>query len=63
MTITEQLNDRYAKGEFAVICSAYRTIPVRDRSMIREAKGGVEIRTGKRWTFAFSHQVKFARNA
>jgi hypothetical protein len=63
MTITEQLDANYAEGKFAVICTQRITMPVRNRSMIREAKGGVEVKSGKKWIYAFAYQVKFARNA
>jgi hypothetical protein len=60
MTITEQLDTEYAKGSFAVVVTQTKIIPVRNRNMIREAKGGVEIQHGKRWLYAFAYQVKFA---
>jgi hypothetical protein len=60
MTITEQLDTEYAAGNFAVIVTQTKIIPVRHRAMIREAKGGVEIQQGKRWNYAFAYQVKFA---
>jgi hypothetical protein len=63
MTITEQLNTEYAAGKFAVVVTQTRIIPVRNRNMIREAKGGVEVQHGKRWLYAFAYQVKFAKNA
>jgi hypothetical protein len=63
MTITEQLDAEYAAGSFAVICTTYVLIPVRDRSMIRETKGGVKVKNGKKEIFAFAYQVKFAKNA
>lgn len=64
-TITEQLNAHYAEGLFAVVCTRRITMPVRDRNMIRASKcgKGVEVQNGKKWVFAFSYDVKFARNA
>ena len=61
-TITEQLNVAYEAGKFACIVSREVIIPVRKREMIREAKGGVEVQRGKKWVFAFAHQVKFAKD-
>jgi len=60
VTITEQLDHEYAQGSFAVIITQTKLIPVRNRNMIREAKGGVEVQHGKRWLYAFAYQVKFA---
>lgn len=61
--INAQLDAEYAAGKFAVIVTQIKLIPVRDRKMIRGAKGGVEVQHGRRWLYAFVHQVKFARNA
>lgn len=65
MTITEQLNAKYAEGSFAVICTTYVLMPVRDRSMIREAKDGkgVYVQNGKKEIYAFAYQIKFAKDA
>jgi hypothetical protein len=63
MTITEQLDKAYSEGKFAVIVTQYRIMPVRNRSMIRAAKGGVRVQSGKKWIFAFAYQVKFARDS
>lgn len=65
MIITEQLNAKYAEGSFAVVCTVYRIIPVRDRSMIREAKDGkgVLIKQGKKEIYAFAYQIKFGKDA
>lgn len=62
MNITEQLNAKYTEGKFAVICTQYVLIPVRDRSMIRASKDGkgVYVKNGRKETYAFAYQVKFA---
>jgi hypothetical protein len=62
-TIAEQLNARYAQGLFAVICTNYKIIPIRDQSLIRASKDGkgVYFKSGKNEIYAYAYQVKFAR--
>jgi hypothetical protein len=64
MTITEQLDTKYAAGCFAVIVTHTRITPVRDRAAIRASKDGkgVEVRYGNKWLYAFAYQVKFAHD-
>lgn len=64
-SINEQLDKAYAEGKFAVICSHYKIIPIRDRSAIRASKDGkgVYFGYGKKQTYAFAYQVKFAKEA
>jgi hypothetical protein len=64
-TITEQLDTAYAAGKFAVICTTYVLMPVRDRSMIRASKDGkgVYVKNGKKEIYAFAYQIKFVKNA
>jgi hypothetical protein len=61
MTITEQLNAKYEAGLFAVICTNWKAFSIKNREDIRQAKGGVEFRQGKKWVYAFAYQVKFAK--
>jgi hypothetical protein len=61
-SITAQLDAEYAAGNFAVVVTQTRIIPVRERRRIREAKGGVEVQHGRKWLYAYAYQVKFAHN-
>lgn len=65
MTLTEQLNVKYAEGLFAVVCTNEVIIPVRNRSMIRAAKDGrgCYIQRGKKEIYVFVYQIKFAKMA
>ena len=60
-TIDQQLDKHYTDGKFAVIVTNWKVFPIKDRSAIRGTKGGVEFRQGKKWTYAFAYQVKFAK--
>lgn len=62
MTVTQQLNAKYAEGKVAVIRTNWKNIVIKNRNDIKAVKGGIKFRRGlSGWVFAFHHQVQFGK--
>lgn len=62
--INDQLDDQYKKGNYAVIKTSRRIMPVKKREMIKASSDGkgVMVQNGKKWVYSPGYQVEFHKD-